>query len=106
MRVQLMSYVSQTYPDPCVMTTAMNRSTAQMAFENGIQTLIPHSFRRISRNHRIKLNFCLSQIKLFFIIMLFVLINQMHILYKKNICHMRSIQKFVQILSKSNFLMR
>jgi hypothetical protein len=78
------------------MTTAMNRSTAQMAFENGIQTLIPHSCRRIRRNRRIKLNFCLSQIKLFFIIMLFVLISQMNILYKKNICQIRSIQKLGQ----------
>jgi hypothetical protein len=37
-----MSHISQTYVSylTYVMTTAMNRSTAQMAFHNGIQTLI------------------------------------------------------------------
>jgi hypothetical protein len=36
----MVSYIPQIYPDPYVMTSAMNGSTAQMAFENGIQTLI------------------------------------------------------------------
>jgi hypothetical protein len=52
---------------PVVLTSAMNGLTAQMAFENGIR-----------RNHRIKLNYSLSQIKLFYLNILFVFINQMH----------------------------